>query len=489
MGQGRPVAADASGNGVQESGLTVSRTSVDFGEVPDGTSSDGASVTVTNDTSGDVSISSIGTTTPFTTTHDCPATLDTDKSCRVDITFSPSSTGPVTQDLEVATEQAGSPHAVSLAGTGVVALSMTDGSAEGLDFTADTDPGTTNNAVGIFELTASGTGASLDSITVTNDSPGVKGITAARLFWSSDQTLDPDADTELADAPVNAASAPSTIGIGDFRHAIHASSGYIILAIDLNPVPSGGTVRFSLDQPDHVQVSDGMVATVNGSDQTSFRALPLSSHTTALSIGLTSMDAWAHGDDAVTLRWKTASERNNAGFWVQRRTAEDQPTTGADRSSDTMAGAGWRPVGQVSGHGTTDQPQSYRYTDDSLPYDADSLSYRVKQVGTDGAVSFSDPVTVARGAVSGLHLLEIHPNPASQKATVHFAVPPGPARKQPVTLRLYDALGRQVRTVERNQKEGRHEQTIDVSGLSSGLYVLQLQAGQATHAQKLTVVR
>jgi hypothetical protein len=46
-----------------------------------------------------------------------------------------------------------------------------------------------------------------------------------------------------------------------------------------------------------------------------------------------------------------------------------------------------------------------------------------------------------------------------------------------------------VQTVVQRQAEGRHEHTLDVSGLSSGVYVLRLQAGDQTRTRRLTVVR
>lgn len=55
-------------------------------------------------------------------------------------------------------------------------------------------------------------------------------------------------------------------------------------------------------------------------------------------------------------------------------------------------------------------------------------------------------------------------------------------------LRLYAALGRQVRTVVQAEQEGRHERTLDTS-CPSGVYFLRLRAGGQTRTRKLTVVR
>ena len=103
---------------------------------------------------------------------------------------------------------------------------------------------------------------------------------------------------------------------------------------------------------------------------------------------------------------------------------------------------------------------------------------------TDGSASYSNEIAVARD-VGGVQLHAPYPNPARQQVTVRYAVP----ERRDVTARLYDALGRVVRTVADEKVKGRSEQTIDVSQLPSGVYFLRLSAGEATRVQKLTVVR
>jgi hypothetical protein len=178
-------------------------------------------------------------------------------------------------------------------------------------------------------------------------------------------------------------------------------------------------------------------------------------------------------EKTVRLSWRTASERNNAGFAVQRR------ATG-ENTSWTKAGY----VESSASGGTTTAAKSYRFTDGDLPYEADALTYRLKQVDTDGSASFSETVTVERG-VTEVQLLGTYPNPARRQATVRYALP----EKQETTIRLYDVLGRQVRTVVSEQKEGRHERMLDVSGLSNGVYFLRLRSGGTIKTQKLTIVR
>ncbi|WP_259066648.1 T9SS type A sorting domain-containing protein [Salinibacter ruber] len=71
------------------------------------------------------------------------------------------------------------------------------------------------------------------------------------------------------------------------------------------------------------------------------------------------------------------------------------------------------------------------------------------------------------------------------QATVRYTL----TKQQEVTVRLYDALGRQVRTVLNEEQAGRRERTLDVGSLPSGVYFLRLQSNGQTRTQKLTVVR
>ena len=188
----------------------------------------------------------------------------------------------------------------------------------------------------------------------------------------------------------------------------------------------------------------------------------------ALPVELAGFDATAKGDQ-VRLSWTTASETGNARFEVQR-TAEQQ--------------SGWTTVGSVDGVGTTTEAHTYRFTDGNLPYEANRLTYRLRQVDVDGSAHLSRTVDVRRD-VTELELRGPFPNPASQEMTVRYTVP---SRKK-VTLRLHDVLGQQVQTLVRSPQNGRHQATLDVSDLPSGIYFLQLRVDGREQTQKVTVVR
>jgi hypothetical protein len=191
-------------------------------------------------------------------------------------------------------------------------------------------------------------------------------------------------------------------------------------------------------------------------------------------VAFANVDASSREDGDVLVRWKTLSETNNAFFEVQRTTAH-------------TASASWESVGTREGAGTTDEPQTYRLTDNDALFSADSLRYRVRQVDTDGTAHFSKTVAVTRSAVARPRLFNTFPNPATQGITVQLAVPSRGSASTP-TLRLFDVLGREVKTYTVDEG-GRQKISLGVSDLSSGMYFLRLRAASTTQTRRVTVVR
>ena len=139
---------------------------------------------------------------------------------------------------------------------------------------------------------------------------------------------------------------------------------------------------------------DEIYATVPG-----FGEFVLASDSEPLPVELSGFEATLDGEDAVRLMWTTATETGNAGFRVQRK-------------AEGAGGGSWTTVGSVEGEGTTTKPTSYRYVDENLPYEAGQLTYRHKQVDTDGSAGYSKEVTVDR-EVTEVQLLGTYPKPGA----------------------------------------------------------------------------
>lgn len=79
-----------------------------------------------------------------------------------------------------------------------------------------------------------------------------------------------------------------------------------------------------------------------------------------------------------------------------------------------------------------------------------------------------------------------YPNPFNAATTIRFGLP----EAAHVTLEIYDITGRIIETPLQGWREaGRHEVVFDGSGLASGVYLYQIQAGDYTVARKMVLMK
>jgi hypothetical protein len=79
-----------------------------------------------------------------------------------------------------------------------------------------------------------------------------------------------------------------------------------------------------------------------------------------------------------------------------------------------------------------------------------------------------------------------YPNPFNPATTIRYAVPVS----GPVTLRVYDLLGRSVATlIDGPQPAGQHAIRFDAAGLPSGVYVYRFNAGAYREARSMLLVK
>lgn len=114
--------------------------------------------------------------------------------------------------------------------------------------------------------------------------------------------------------------------------------------------------------------------------------------------------------------------------------------------------------------------------------------------GTRGefAVSF-EPASITNIAVSNhnaapvtYELFQNYPNPFNPATTISFNV----SSLSFVTLKVYDILGREVKTlVDGYKTQGKYSFNFDASSLSSGVYFYQLKAGDYTSIKKMVLLK
>ena len=170
-------------------------------------------------------------------------------------------------------------------------------------------------------------------------------------------------------------------------------------------------------------------------------------------VELTSFTAQVN-DGVVYLNWITATEQNNQGFEVQRRT-NDEFTT----------------IGFVNGYGTTTEVHNYSFIDTDVQ--TGTYYYRLKQIDFDGTFEYLDVVQVDISAPSTFSLEQNYPNPFNPSTIITFSL----AIDSKVSLKVFDVLGQEVvNLITSNMTAGVHEVNFDAANLNSGVYFYRINA-------------
>lgn len=111
-GTGAPVPVPA---------VALAPASLAFGNQTVNTTSTARSIILTNTGTAALNLSSIAATAGFAVNHNCGTSLAAAASCTLSVTFTPAALGVASGSVSVTSNAAGSPHAVTLGGTGVAA--------------------------------------------------------------------------------------------------------------------------------------------------------------------------------------------------------------------------------------------------------------------------------------------------------------------------------------------------------------------------------
>jgi len=159
-------------------------------------------------------------------------------------------------------------------------------------------------------------------------------------------------------------------------------------------------------------------------------------------------------EKVVTLNWVTASEINNSGFQVERKSTGEYET-----------------IGFVPGFGTTTETKSYSFSDANL--NVGTYSYRLKQIDFDGTSEYSDVVEVDVTVPDVFALEQNYPNPFNPSTQIDFSL----AADSKVTLNVFSLLGEKVATiVNSNLAAGSHQVDFNAANLNSGVYFYRIEA-------------
>jgi len=226
---------------------------------------------------------------------------------------------------------------------------------------------------------------------------------------------------------------------------------------------------FSGTSPLYVGFTGGIDATTTNIQRVSFAApgTPGSCSSFTFPVEFIDFTATPGPGLSVNLDWRTASELNNSHFEIRR----------------SLDGQFWEYLGEVEGVGTTQEVQSYRFTD----YQArpGRQYYQLRQVDLDGSYALSEVVEVYVGMGEQRFTVHAWPNPAQTQTQIRVE---GMPQQGPLLLEVVDINGRRL-IARQFASRGKIETTVDLSSLSPGLYWVRAGEQDNMVSQMLRVTR
>ena len=165
-----------------------------------------------------------------------------------------------------------------------------------------------------------------------------------------------------------------------------------------------------------------------------------------LPVSLVKFNALTRGN-GISLSWETATELNNQGFEVERRSANGQYEKIGFVASKAVGGNGF--------------DQSYSFEDNSTQTKGVTY-YRLRQVDLDGKATYSEIRGVRTG--KGLIVLSVYPNPS--RGTTNVAIPSGIGS---VDVSVDDFTGKSVQ-----RYIGINTSNLQLVNLKPGIYMVRV---------------
>lgn len=194
-----------------------------------------------------------------------------------------------------------------------------------------------------------------------------------------------------------------------------------------------------------------------------FRLFGASDNNTSLPVELMSFTISPINNEYFILDWKTASELNNSGFFVQRSTN----------------GITFETIGWIDGNGNSNSMHAYSFHDRNVEQNI-TYYYRLKQVDFNQNASFSATLS---GILKGenFEVNSITPNPTNVNAEASIFMPENGS----VEINIFNILGQNVQTSHVDLSKGLNKVTIESASLAPATYLIKFQMNDKTITKKL----
>jgi hypothetical protein len=230
--------------------------------------------------------------------------------------------------------------------------------------------------------------------------------------------------------------------------------------IQLGRTPDGQYITFAFAESD--------TNFTNGSRK--YNSLP-NIKTRLMSIGTGTAMYKVAGTEVNTTKVAAGTGTNNPNVASRATLHYMSPTTGA--ATVTLAGNGFPLVDVYTPMVVTNSNPFAQLTNNTIWYQAGKLSYDFNNAG----------VGVKENAQNSASNSVIYPNPASNNATLVIDMKDNSS----VDITVMNAVGQVVKTNKAQAQAGQNSINIDLNGLSTGIYMVNVKVGGATSTKKLIV--
>lgn len=175
-------------------------------------------------------------------------------------------------------------------------------------------------------------------------------------------------------------------------------------------------------------------------------------------------------NSSVKLSWRTATELNNSGFDIERKSYGEQEFV---------------KIGFVAAEGTGSQPQSYQYRDNLLNVASGVIEYRLKQIDSNGSYKYSE-VTAVEMTPGFYELSQNFPNPFNPVTVIKYSIP----EESLVKIQVFDILGNEAAAlVNEHRLPGSYTVEFSAGNLAGGVYFYTITAGKFTSTKKMLLLK
>ncbi len=387
------------------------------------------------------------------------------------VTFDPSEAGIRSATLSLANDDADeNPYDFAIQGTGLAGITFTDGSS----FVPAVTAGSTDQAIGRFQLIGDVSGASLTDVSILLNGTRT-GLSNFNLWESSDITF--GSDTHIGSTVTSDPGDGGSVSFSGFSSTITTGGMYYFLTADVASGATGSVQGEIVENADLIFENGTLSGTIDHD--------PLSNEDISLPVGLTCFSARCQGR-CVILEWLTECEVDNLGFILERT-----------KKTQNLNSLSWEPIASyqtydaLKSRGNVSNRTEYSFRDNTVTPGQNYL-YRLSGYSTQGKITVYPPISIEVSALPEETTMEkAYPNPFNPNTYISYQL----KNSTRVRITVFDMLGRFVKTLFNGEQAAGSYQVYwngtDEEGLTvgTGSYIICMETEDVSLRQRVLFIK